>query len=414
MILDHDGQSDLFIRNGGQSGEIYLGWMYGPSSPTWNYVSSVPWDGCSWQAQAAADTNFDGDNDILWSGSGCSGMSIWYMDGNANFLGYVDSWSGLPSLDSSNWSLVGTGDFNLDSQPDLVLQDVPDGQMQIWYGDANCTGRTCTPTYSYAATLYFQPDELDAIGVADVDGDGAADILMRVGSESSWHRRIRLGGNWGNYDFPESYGSFPVPRALGNYTGLAGDQYLYNGDMVWSPPLDTSGRGAWNFSFYTYGPPIAYSEEGIRSTAGEAISRRGHTSAPPSRCDQSPAAIALAARAGGALGFFPWAPPKPRIRSREFASAPPTHSAQVYFDGGALGVFPDPVRHSTIAGAHSGPGRLWLGQCSGESAARQRDIARLAGSGDGRIARRDGCCCRPIKQRRRRGHLLGPDEYRRR
>src|SRR5262249_25262189 len=108
--FNHDGHTDIIQRNSVDPGDLYLSWMNGPNLISNNFVANVGHDGCDWQPVAAADMNFDGDNDIIWRGAGCSGISIWYMDGNANMTGFVDSWSGLPTV-GGDWTIVGTGDF---------------------------------------------------------------------------------------------------------------------------------------------------------------------------------------------------------------------------------------------------------------------------------------------------------------
>ena len=69
-----------------------------------------------------------------------------------------------------NWTAVGTGDFNDDGQPDILLQNM-NGQVAVWETNgANVT----------SSALVANPGpSWKAVGTGDFDGDHHSDILLQ-------------------------------------------------------------------------------------------------------------------------------------------------------------------------------------------------------------------------------------------
>ncbi|UFP96680.1 FG-GAP repeat domain-containing protein [Gloeobacter morelensis] len=77
-----------------------------------------------------SDFNCDGHPDILWrnygAGPEAGENAVWFMDGAS----YVSTAS-LPSQTDRNWQIVGTGDFNGDTKPDIVWRNKTSGQHSL-------------------------------------------------------------------------------------------------------------------------------------------------------------------------------------------------------------------------------------------------------------------------------------------
>jgi hypothetical protein len=180
------------------------------------------------------------------------------MNANAQFIGFVDSWSGLP-LVGGDWDIVGTGDFNNDLRPDIVWQSQSTNQFSIWYGNATCqdlTGQAnetanhpCTPSYTSSPGFHFASDEFRVAGVADFNGDGTSDIMMEAGGPTSWDRKIDFYGTSAgqSFRFTDHFNEAQQIGALGNYAPSFTGSYLYHSDLSWAPPFSA---GSWQFSRY--------------------------------------------------------------------------------------------------------------------------------------------------------------------
>ena len=59
-------------------------------------------------------------------------VGVWFMDG-INRIGATNFSPG--QVPDTAWKIVGIGDFNADSKPDLVWQNQSNGQIGVWFMD---------------------------------------------------------------------------------------------------------------------------------------------------------------------------------------------------------------------------------------------------------------------------------------
>jgi hypothetical protein len=105
---------------------------------------------------------------ILWRNSATDLHVAWFMDG----VTLEQSSGALPLMPSSDWSVVGTGDFNGDGKTDFLWRNPVTGQNQIWF----MTGTSLSPNQQ---TLMAVSPNWSVAAAADFDADGKCDIFWR-------------------------------------------------------------------------------------------------------------------------------------------------------------------------------------------------------------------------------------------
>jgi FtsP/CotA-like multicopper oxidase with cupredoxin domain len=116
--------------------------------------------------------------DILWRDSSTGANVVWFMDGVT-----VARSNDLPSISNTNWTIVGTGDFNNDTKPDILWRNTSTGENVVWFMDGT--------TVSGAASLNTVANTLWTIaGTGDFNNDTKTDILWRntsTGQNVIWY-----------------------------------------------------------------------------------------------------------------------------------------------------------------------------------------------------------------------------------
>jgi hypothetical protein len=143
---------------------------YNPNSNQFNPPLSItsPYrPNADWQVQAYADTDGDGDNDILWRNLRTGRVDLWEMN-RGTYLRTIT----MPfNVLSSNWQLVSYRDMDGDGDRDLLWRNQADGRTDIW--------RMQNFTFAGSYTLGIRPGNLQIDFAYDADGDGDTDILWR-------------------------------------------------------------------------------------------------------------------------------------------------------------------------------------------------------------------------------------------
>jgi hypothetical protein len=98
-----------------------------------------------WKIAAVADFNADTKPDLVWQNTVTGQRSIWFMNGS--------TWDGtsyalLPTV-APEWRIVGAADFDGDTKPDLVWQNLNTGQRSIWI----MNGSTWNGAFSLLPTI---------------------------------------------------------------------------------------------------------------------------------------------------------------------------------------------------------------------------------------------------------------------
>lgn len=194
--FDRDGKSDILWHNG-NTGELRIWRMNGTTKledlgTTFQGGSSNVPNSSGWRVVGVADFNRDGIPDILWHHGPTGGSSIWYMNGAKGTNAFDFSSLTSNAADNSGWRMVGLGDFTGDGVTD-VLWAHRDGLLSIWkLGGASGNQVLSTP----ALNVPSMPERSlsRVVGVADFNQDSRPDILwqnINTGRLTIWFM------NWG-------------------------------------------------------------------------------------------------------------------------------------------------------------------------------------------------------------------------
>ncbi|MBF0567454.1 MAG: VCBS repeat-containing protein [Nitrospirae bacterium] len=122
----------------------------------------------NWTMVGVGDFNKDGNIEILWRDMINGYNYLWLMNGTSVTGGVF-----LPTLaDTNTWLVEGVGDFNNDGYADILWRNVSTGENMIWL----MNGAT-VQSYVSLPTLSDRNWIVGAIG--DFNGDGYQDILWR-------------------------------------------------------------------------------------------------------------------------------------------------------------------------------------------------------------------------------------------
>jgi hypothetical protein len=129
------------------------------------------------QQDAHNDFNGDGHSDVLWV-SNSGNVRDWLGQDTGGFAGNTANFNA--TIDTSNWHVAGTGDFNGDGRVDVLWRG-NDGTVTEWAGQPD---GSLAPT----ALSTLVPNDWHIVGTGDFNGDGRSDILWRsdAGTVREW------------------------------------------------------------------------------------------------------------------------------------------------------------------------------------------------------------------------------------
>src|SRR5262249_20165961 len=145
-----------------------VAWLFhgGPDAPVVPLAPVPP----AWHVRAAADFDggvSDGNSDILWQNDN-GALAIWQMEGATMAAVHA-----LPNPGPA-WHLVGDNDFNLDFGDDILWQN-DNGALAMWTGISAATGTVS----GMIAGTQNPGSAWHVVGTGDTDGDFRADILWQ-------------------------------------------------------------------------------------------------------------------------------------------------------------------------------------------------------------------------------------------
>ena len=127
--FDDDNQADILWRNA-RTGKNVVWYMEGGNGTQVRERRELRSPGQRWEAKGVADFNGDGRSDVLWRNERTGENLVWYLKGDKG-TDYKDS-ERIESYRESGWTLEGVGDFNRDSDPDLLWREQSSGETVVW------------------------------------------------------------------------------------------------------------------------------------------------------------------------------------------------------------------------------------------------------------------------------------------
>ncbi len=172
-----DGKADLVWQDAG--GWLAVWYMNGATMIGNELLNPGQIPGNAWKIVGAGDVNGDGKTDLVWQHTD-GWLAVWYMSGAAMVATELLN---PGQIADNEWKIVGVGDFNGDTKPDLVWQHTS-GWLSVWY----MNGR------NMVGAVYLNPAQVGDTAwkiraVIDLNGDGKTDLIwqhMAGGSLSAW------------------------------------------------------------------------------------------------------------------------------------------------------------------------------------------------------------------------------------
>jgi hypothetical protein len=169
-----DGRPDLVVANN-LSGDVSV------------LINNTPRTANLWRVVGVGDFNGDGHADVLWFNATTGTLAEWLLDGQGNVLAGVNLSLTCGAGCSPPWQVVGVGDFNGDGFADVLWFNANTGTLAEWLLDGQGNVRagvnlslTCDSECS---------SQWRVLGVGDFNGDGFADVLWfnaETGTLAEW------------------------------------------------------------------------------------------------------------------------------------------------------------------------------------------------------------------------------------
>ena len=147
----------------------------------------------------------------------------------------------------TNWRVVGSGDLDGDGYADLVWQHKTQGWVAVWYLAGNQVRDTKFLSINQVADL-----DWEIKGVADIDGDGKADLIWQHRTQG-WLAAWLMNGEQVVATSMLSIGQIPDPNwQIVGAGDVNGDGFA---DLVWQHQTD-----GWLAVWYIHGTNVIGTE----------------------------------------------------------------------------------------------------------------------------------------------------------
>jgi elongation factor P hydroxylase len=169
--FNRDGVTDILWHNQ-STGRVYA-WFLEPDGlfASGTAVLDANLD-TSWEIVDAKDMNGDGHVDIVFHHQAYGRVAVWYLED-----GVYQSDEAVTEVNAAPpWKIVGVEDMNGDGHMDLVLHNQSSGRSVVWFLENGVYQNYAAVHDINLATSW------KIVGVADMDGDGHADLVYHNSS----------------------------------------------------------------------------------------------------------------------------------------------------------------------------------------------------------------------------------------
>ena len=163
-----DGKADL-VWHRGSDGLSEIQFLNGTTSIGGGVINN-PGFTSDWQIVGVGDFNGDGHSDLVYHDQSLGLTEIQFLNGITPIGGGPIN---NPTFQTPDWQVVGVGDFNGDGHPDLVFHDAATGvtAIQLLNGLTPIGGGVIN-------NPAFQSPDFQVVGVGDFNGDGHPDLVF--------------------------------------------------------------------------------------------------------------------------------------------------------------------------------------------------------------------------------------------
>ena len=165
--FDGDGRDDVLLRRADGP------WVYYPMDGSHVIADGRGWANLTrnldWRVVGVADFNDDGRDDVLMRRT--DGAWVYYPMNGRRVVAAERGWANLPR--DVDWRIAGTGDFDGDGRPDVLLRHV-EGEWRYYamHGRRVVAGQSRTTRLPHDLRWQFA-------STGDFDGDGRDEVLLR-------------------------------------------------------------------------------------------------------------------------------------------------------------------------------------------------------------------------------------------
>lgn len=163
--INGDGNQDIILRHSG-TGAVYAWLMAGTEIASQGFL----YEGAdrAWEVAGLADLNGDGAKDLALRNPANGALYAYLLDG-LDCIGQGYIWKG----GDANWKVAGFGKFNVDLKEDILMfnDSTGDGFVYLMDGITPADGGYVVSSDGLAKGVFA--------ALADFDGDGKTDILLR-------------------------------------------------------------------------------------------------------------------------------------------------------------------------------------------------------------------------------------------
>ncbi len=123
----------------------------------------------TWRVDAVVDVDVDGTVDLVWRNLTSNRVVVWFLNSDGTRRAFQAVYDINLAVD---WEIAGMDDIDGNNVPDIVWRNQSSNRAYVWFLNADGTRKGNAPVYDLNL-----PSGWVIKGVADIDGDGPADIV---------------------------------------------------------------------------------------------------------------------------------------------------------------------------------------------------------------------------------------------